>query len=400
MLRKILYIANVRYKATEDINRIMLLKLNWLVEHTDYDCYWLMTDKQERQVVQSKLLMPEVHIIRINVRNNQTVEQMTRVEQLVRSWKWGREYRAKLVKALDKFKPDIVITTLKHQDDILSVPNRERDGIVEVLTDDEQIFCSEEKIRTSFGHLMEYIWRKFRMSIITSKLKRMRMLVVPTVELVDKWKMDSSGIVHIPQPLADIPDTLPDSAARQVISIGTFDSHSQGNFERLLEGWKHLSMLYPEWKLRIYGNGDASPYIDLVKKLKLSKSVCCSPIPQNLDIVYRQASIYMQNVGIDIQGHRLVEAMSYGLPCIAFDVPYAPKEIISDGVNGFLSPIGHNLDFITKLGLIIRKVELRKKMSEEACKTSAKYHIDNIMRQWTNIFDNMISSKEKKRVCK
>lgn len=395
MLRKILYIANVRYKATEDINRMILLRLNWLVKHTDYDCYWLMTEKQERQVVQSELLMPEVHIIRLNVGNYQTVGQMTRVEQLMRSWKWCREYRSELAKALDKFKPDIVIATLKHQDDILSVPNRERGDIVEVLTDDEQIFCSEENVGTFFGRLMTYLWRVYRMSVIFSRLKKMKMLVVPSEGLVKRWKRDSSCIIHIPQPLVDMPDALSDGDSKQVISIGAFDG--QGDFENLLKGWSHLSMLYPEWRLRIYGSGDASPYIDLVKKLKLSKCVCCSPIPKNLGMAYRQASIYIQDVGVDIQGHRLVEAMSYGLPCIAFNVPYAPRDIISDGENGFLSPAGHKLDFTTKLGLIIRKAELRKKMREEACKTSVKYYMDNIMRQWTNIFDDMIFSKEKEK---
>ena len=49
----------------------------------------------------------------------------------------------------------------------------------------------------------------------------------------------------------------------------------------------------------------------------------------------------------------LIEAMQCGLPCIAFDCPQGPREIIEDGKNGFLIPYDDDALFIEKLTFLI-----------------------------------------------
>lgn len=392
---KILYIANVRHRITEDVNRGMLLKLNWLVGHTDYEYYWAMTGKQEKQMAQSELLRPEVSIVRLDVEEYPTIGQASRVEKLVRSWKWRREYKSDLAKVYRKYAPDIVVTTLKHKNDILYATIGKGINVVEMLTDEDQLFLAEENIGTFSNRLMAYLWRVYRMSSIYRRLKKIQVIVVPSDGLVNKWKGNLSCVLHIPTPLSDIPDSISDGEAKQVMAVGTFDD--ERNFEQLLWGWRRLVAVYPEWKLRVYGSGDPSSFVELLKKLKMSRCVKYSPIPANLDMAYRQASIYVQDVRFDPQGYGLMEAMSYGLPCIASDAPYAPRDIISDGVNGFLSPEGHSMDFSIKLGLIMRKASLRKKMGEEAHSTSKEYHLDKIMPRWKQLFDDVILSMKKKK---
>ena len=85
----------------------------------------------------------------------------------------------------------------------------------------------------------------------------------------------------------------------------------------------------------------------------------------------------------------LAEAMSCGLPCVSFDCPYGPREIIKDGVDGMLANYKDVKDLAHKMCQFMSDTNLRRKMGEMAIKNIARYEPQSIMNQWISLFQNI-----------
>jgi glycosyltransferase involved in cell wall biosynthesis len=88
-------------------------------------------------------------------------------------------------------------------------------------------------------------------------------------------------------------------------------------------------------------------------------------------------------------GWHLMEAMSYGLPCVAYDVPYGPQDVINDESNGFLVKPNQLVDFASKVGILIRKDDLREEMGKRAYEDISKYEINSIMKEWIKLYESI-----------
>ena len=85
----------------------------------------------------------------------------------------------------------------------------------------------------------------------------------------------------------------------------------------------------------------------------------------------------------------LAEAMSCGLPCISFDCPYGPREIINDGEDGLLAEDGNIEALAKKLEQLMPDEELRIKMGNKAIQNIARFKPEVIMNQWINLLNNI-----------
>ena len=89
----------------------------------------------------------------------------------------------------------------------------------------------------------------------------------------------------------------------------------------------------------------------------------------------------------------LPEAMSCGLPVIAFDCPYGPSDIITDGVDGFLIKNRDIEMFADKVCQLIENEELRRRMGKNGIISSQRYRADVIMPKWISLFEELTSAQ-------
>ena len=87
----------------------------------------------------------------------------------------------------------------------------------------------------------------------------------------------------------------------------------------------------------------------------------------------------------------LPEAMSCGLSVVAFDCPYGPADIITDGVDGFLIKNRDIQGFADRVCQLIENEELRHQMGQNGIVSSQRYRADVIMPKWINLFENLLS---------
>lgn len=82
----------------------------------------------------------------------------------------------------------------------------------------------------------------------------------------------------------------------------------------------------------------------------------------------------------------LLEAMSYGVPCIAYETASGTGDIIENKSNGYLVKNRDENEYIKDINLILSNKKLREKYSKNAILTSKKYYKDNILKIWKDIF--------------
>lgn len=158
-------------------------------------------------------------------------------------------------------------------------------------------------------------------------------------------------------------------------------------YDRLFKIWKEVTLLHPDWVLDVYGNDN--PDYD-VRQLAIDHGLAHqvsfhTPVKDIVD-VYKEASLYLMASRYEGFGMVLLEAMACGVPCISFNCPTGPEEIIKDGRNGFLIPNGDINQFVERVVNLIEDHNLRAEMGARAKEHSASFSIDVIMKQWDDLF--------------
>ena len=107
----------------------------------------------------------------------------------------------------------------------------------------------------------------------------------------------------------------------------------------------------------------------------------------DLEELYLNSSLFVMTSFTESFGLVLIEAMSYGIPCLAFDSAEGAREIISNNYNGFLIKNRNEHEMASKiLELLENKKEL-KRLSSNALKTSLKYTKESVMAKWQNLLN-------------
>ena len=176
---------------------------------------------------------------------------------------------------------------------------------------------------------------------------------------------------------------------KTVIYVGRFSS--QKDIHSLLSIWRLVNKKHPNWQLRIYGDGELKElYMPIIQGMNANIHV----FPPTSDIMekYFESSILLLTSLYEPFGLVLPEAMSCGLPVVAFDCPYGPAEIITDGVDGFLIKDREVEAFADKVCQLIENETLRKKMGKAGILSSKRFSADIIMPQWKALCERLVNS--------
>lgn len=189
-----------------------------------------------------------------------------------------------------------------------------------------------------------------------------------------------------------------DADSRRIIAAGRLSPEK--GFDLLTDAWSVVVQKHPDWHLDIYGDCPSGSNAMQCLLNRLSKDYIrrnahykgvCSDMAQ----AYASHSIYALSSRYEGFGLVLLEAMTCGLPCISFDCPDGPREIITDGRNGLLVPYRGHTDaersaaFAEALCRMIEDCDMRRSMSNEAMSKASNFSRDRIMNQWLLLFKEL-----------
>jgi glycosyltransferase involved in cell wall biosynthesis len=170
-----------------------------------------------------------------------------------------------------------------------------------------------------------------------------------------------------------------------VLNVGRLTADKQQ--QKLIEIWSKLKCK-GAWKLWIVGDGEEHDKLSfLIDELGIHDSVELIPARKDIQSVYQQASVFAFTSRSEGFGMVLIEAMSFGIPCISFDCPSGPKDIVQHGWNGYLIANGDITQFIHKLDklLTMSNSELSF-LGDNAFGTVASWDNISILKHWDNVF--------------
>ena len=191
---------------------------------------------------------------------------------------------------------------------------------------------------------------------------------------------------YIPNMLDSVPDQLSKLNEKRLISVGRL-SREKG-YEDLLDVFKLIHQEEPSWRLDIIGDGAQKNLLgDRIFNEGLKECVTLHGFQDKTFInnLLSQSSIYLMTSVTESFGIVLIEAMSYGLPCVAFDSAEGATELIQDGVNGYLISYRNKEEYAKKVVELIRNKKLRTKLGSAGRKTSLNYTGDKVKRDWIKL---------------
>jgi glycosyltransferase involved in cell wall biosynthesis len=202
------------------------------------------------------------------------------------------------------------------------------------------------------------------------------------------WK-NQRNISVIPNPMSFFPEESSELINKKAIAAGRL-AYEKG-FDLLIEAWKAVAVRHPDWELNIYGSGDQKEQLlRQIEKNRLEKVIKIHDPVNNIQERYLESSMFiLSSRYLEALPMVLLEAMSCGLPLVAFDAPCGPKDIITDGANGFLVETGNIEKLAGKINFLIESEEARKNMGKEAKSGSLDFREDRIMEQWIHLLEEV-----------
>lgn len=151
----------------------------------------------------------------------------------------------------------------------------------------------------------------------------------------------------------------------------------------------------PDWTLMIVGYDHLKQQHmerlkELARELGIEKQVIFTGKSDKIEDLYLSSSVFAFTSSSEGFPNVIGEAMSAGLPVVAFDCIAGPSAMIRDGENGFLAPLFDESEFQTKLDRLIQDPALREEMGNKARESMKDFSREKI----TGEFLQFILSKK------
>ena len=177
---------------------------------------------------------------------------------------------------------------------------------------------------------------------------------------------------------------------KRIIAVGRLEY--QKGYDRMIKVWNIVHKEHSDWKLDIFGSG---PLEDEIRRkiweYKLQDSIrILKPISGIKKEMINSSCLLLTSYyeGLPMV---LIEGLSCGLPLVAFDCKCGPREVIEDGINGFLIPDGNIEEMAGALSKLIIDNKLRKQMALNSKMRVKKFLVHNIMPKWVKLFNEIMS---------
>ena len=173
----------------------------------------------------------------------------------------------------------------------------------------------------------------------------------------------------------------------------------QKSLNHLLKAWAKAVSAIPQWKLLIVGDGEKRRTLEtLTKQLNISDSVSFTGEVNDVHTYYKNASFFVMSSMHEGLPVALIEAASNGLPLISYNCPYGPATVIEHNKNGFLVENG-NIDALSEAIVnMASSVEMRKAFSSVSMLKSGEFSIENVTKQWDNVFEFVMNRKNSHKI--
>ena len=338
---------------------------NALLELTDNMVYIFSVNSKEDKTIFYDV-DPRIKIIHLNYPKN--------------------NYILKRLVIYNKIRKELTLLCQKYNIDVLMGTSHAYNCIISIMNNVVRIGCE---------HINYSACPKVYRLVRRVAYKRLDKVVLLTNEDMKKYSFLKKNIpVVIPNIRSFYPKCAAKLENKRIISIGRLNS--QKGYDILMNFADCLYKKIPNWKIEIFGEGEMrDDLLTTIKNKGLEKFITIHSPKNNIMEELLESSIYLmtsRNEGLPMV---LLEAQACGLPIVSYDCPEGPKDIISDGDDGFLIPMNADEQMIKRIEYLAESHKERIRMGKEARKHSNNFSKEFIVKKWILLFNELINKESR-----
>lgn len=358
------------------MERVLANKANYLTRQ-GHSIIIITTDQKSRSPY--FCLHPDIQCIDldINYTENQDINVFAKMISYLQK---QQKHKKKLEKTLVAIKADVVISMFDNDSSFLYKIKDRSKKILEIH------FSRFKRLQYGRKGLLKWIdWYRSRNDLrVVQKYDK---FVVLTEEDKSYWG-NLENIVVIPNANSFVSSTTARLENKKVLAVGRYDY--QKGFVDLIKAWDIVIKSNPDWILNIYGHG---PLKDTFEKMifdfGLKHTIFLIEPTKEIETVYLNHSILAMTSRYEGLPMVLLEAQVCGLPLVSYACKCGPRDIIKNGINGYLVEEGDINSIAHNIIHLIKDEKLRKVMGEKSKLNSAFFSEDEIMKKWLLLFHNL-----------
>lgn len=202
----------------------------------------------------------------------------------------------------------------------------------------------------------------------------------------------SNNLFVVPNPVE--PAVEPDApAARQphaIAMIARLDG--QKRIDRAIDAFATVAAALPDATLDIYGDGELREDLQArIDAASLNDRIALhGHDPQAREALWTASLFWLTS---EFEGYPLstLEAMSHGVPVVSMDMPYGPREQVTDGIDGALVPFGDTAAMADRTIALLQS-DLEPMRSAARAKAAAHGH-DQFLADWQHVLEQVVALK-------
>ena len=239
-----------------------------------------------------------------------------------------------------------------------------------------------------------YINSKEYINKVKRYFKNIDKIVVMTNKAKEEYEIWLKGS-NSKAKVYDIPNMLEKSdvnnfakfSNKTLISVGRLEKEK--DFLTLLDVFKIINEKHSDVKLKIVGEGLQRREIEeKIEKLNLKDKVILTGRVSSQEVKGQMntSSVFVLTSLCESFSLVLCEAMEVGLPCVSFNIDVGPKEIIQNGINGYLIDNRDVKDMALCIENLLIDENEWNKISKNSIESVKKYYSESVVNEWQKLF--------------
>lgn len=211
---------------------------------------------------------------------------------------------------------------------------------------------------------------------------------------VNYYTKHGANVIIMPNPLY-LPKKIKPYSKRKstILAVGNLDRYIGKGFDELLYLIAPILRNNPTWTLIIAGGGDKGHHIlkDITKQLKMEDKVIFTGFRNDIKDLMQDSQIFVLTSKYEGLPMGLMEALSNGMTCVAYDCPSGPNELIAHNFNGLLVKNQDTSAMKDNLLNLVQDYTLRESLAMNAPSSMQAYGIENIMIKWEKLIYSILN---------
>ena len=372
---KIIYITDA-LAIWGGMERIIVEKVDELTKRYGYEMFLITTNQGDHPIPFPLHPLVAYHDLDICFYKQY---QFSGIRRLLKKLELKRLFHQRMIEQISQIKPDLIVCCRADMaEEVAKVK-----GNIPLVFESHTSRNAQRFVRAGWYTRMKEEWynRSVRFAC---------QVVALTKGDAQDWRQINPNVCVIPNIVHLNPlSRTCNYDAKSVIFVGRF--HAQKDIRSLLKIWFLVYQRHPDWTLHIFGGYGEEQNILLPQIQQMNANIVVHEPTDDIFNRYLESSIFLLTSIFEPFGLVLPEAMSCGLPVVAFDCPYGPADIITDGKDGFLIKNRDINVFVEKTCLLIENPELRKTMGQAGVQSAKRYDASLIMPLWKELFESVVA---------